>query len=186
MILTDREIAIALDQGAILLDPPPQAAHFSSTALDLTLAREFRAYKAADSSLSVTIEPTEPDYSIIRVFEHLTDACTIGPDGFVLKPGQLVLAWTQQILHLPVASRLAARVEGKSSLARLGLLVHFTAPTIHAGFKGKIQLEVINLGPRPIRLKEGMAVCQLIFEQTLGVAQSGYAGRFAGQSAANF
>ena len=64
---------------------------------------------------------------------------------------------------------LAARVEGKSSLARFGLLAHFTAPTIHAGFEGHITLEMMNLGPSPIILTPGMAICQLILEQVHGV-----------------
>ena len=76
---------------------------------------------------------------------------------------------------------LAARVEGKSSLARFGLLVHFTAPTIHAGFSGTIALEMMNLGPAPIRLSRGMPICQLILEQVFGEPLSG-AGQFQGQT----
>ena len=79
--------------------------------------------------------------------------------------------------------RLAARVEGKSSLARLGLAVHVTAPTIHAGFDGHTQLEIINHGGVPIRLRTGMRIYQLIFEQTLGTPVKGYSGRFSGQGA---
>ncbi|MFZ5587871.1 MAG: dCTP deaminase [Thermodesulfobacteriota bacterium] len=60
---------------------------------------------------------------------------------------------------------LAARVEGRSSLARLGLQIHMTAPTIHAGFYGKIALEIFNAGPFPLKLKKGLAICQLIIEE---------------------
>src|SRR5262245_59906256 len=84
-------------------------------------------------------------------------------------------------------SRLAARVEGKSSLARIGLGVHVTAPTIHAGFGylqrdpsfigNPIQLEIWNAGPLRIRLVKGLPVCQLIFEEVHGTAQKGYEGR---------
>lgn len=85
-------------------------------------------------------------------------------------------------LALPARERgcLAARVEGKSSLARFGLLVHFTAPTIHAGFEGNIALEMMNLGPASIRLVSGMPICQLIIEQVAG-EPVGNAGQFAGQ-----
>jgi dCTP deaminase len=76
----------------------------------------------------------------------------------------------------------AARVEGKSSLARLGLGVHITAPTIHAGFDGQIRLELVNHGHFPITIKSGMRVCQLIFEQTLGTPERGYKGQFSGQT----
>jgi dCTP deaminase len=85
-------------------------------------------------------------------------------------------------VNLPYDSRLAARVEGKSSLARLGLGVHITAPTIHAGFEGQIRLELINHGRLPITVKPGMRICQLIFEQTLGTPQRGYHGQFSGQT----
>ncbi|HZU88717.1 MAG TPA: hypothetical protein VE993_05615 [Stellaceae bacterium] len=74
-----------------------------------------------------------------------------------------------------------ARVEGKSSLARLGLGVHLTAPTIHAGFKGQIQLEIVNFGPHEIILNVGMPICQLIFELTFGTPAKGYIGHFAAQ-----
>jgi dCTP deaminase len=86
-------------------------------------------------------------------------------------------------VDLNANARLAARIEGKSSLARLGLAVHVTAPTIHAGSKGQIQLEIINHGPLPIRLRPGMPVCQLIFEQTLGVPDRAYGGQFIRQAA---
>ena len=91
---------------------------------------------------------------------------------------------TRKVLKrtLRESPRLAARVEGKSSLGRLGLGVHITAPTIHAGFNGRIRLEIINHGSLPIRLRAGMRICQLIFEQTLGTPEKGYSGRFVGQN----
>ena len=94
-----------------------------------------------------------------------------------------MLAWTKEYLPLPVHSRLAARVEGKSSLARLGVGIHITAPTIHAGFSGQLQLEIVNHGAAPIVLREGMRICQLIIETTLGAPEKGYSGLFTGQQA---
>ncbi|HEX9587843.1 MAG TPA: hypothetical protein VGA15_08865 [Bradyrhizobium sp.] len=82
---------------------------------------------------------------------------------------------------MPTDARLAARVEGKSSLARLGIAVHLTAPTIHAGFKGRVRLEIVNHGPLPIVLKSGMRICQFIFEMTHGTPEAGYKGQFLGQ-----
>jgi dCTP deaminase len=76
---------------------------------------------------------------------------------------------------------LAARVEGKSSFARCGLIVHFTAPTIHAGFDGRITLEMINLGEYPIMLYPGMTVCQLIVEEVKGTPLH-QASQFQGQT----
>ena len=86
-----------------------------------------------------------------------------------------------ETIKLPILSRVAARVEGKSSLARLGIGIHITAPTIHAGFEGPIQLEICNHGTVRVRLLVGMPVCQLIFEQTLGTPHKGYTGQFLGQ-----
>lgn len=74
-------------------------------------------------------------------------------------------------------------MEGKSGLARLGIAVHLTAPTIHAGFKGQIQLEMYNFGPNEIILDVGMPICQLIFEVTFGTPAKGYAGMFSDQVA---
>lgn len=94
--------------------------------------------------------------------------------AYRLDPGAFVLALTLERVALPIQSgaaepTLAARVEGRSSLARCGMLVHFTAPTIHAGFDGNVTLEIINLGPTPILLTPGSYVCQLIVEEVLGV-----------------
>lgn len=100
----------------------------------------------------------------------------------MLNPGVFVLGWTEEEIELPVHARHAARVEGKSSLARLGIGIHITAPTIHAGFKGTIQLEICNHGLLKVKPMQGMPVCQLIFEQTLGTPQKGYAGQFFGQA----
>ncbi|MGH6892133.1 MAG: dCTP deaminase [Dongiaceae bacterium] len=122
------------------------------------------------------------------VFDHeavlveLTEQVMITADGFELLPRRLALAWTREFIDLKFDTRLAGRVEGKSSLARLGLGVHVTAPTIHAGFKGRIRLELLNHGSRPIRLRLGMRICQLIFEQTFGTPDHGYQERFLGQT----
>ena len=100
---------------------------------------------------------------------------------YTLKPHSLVLGWTIEEVDLPLHSRIAARVEGKSSLARLGVGIHVTAPIIHSGFNGNIQLEIFNNGPLDVVLTEGMYVCQLVFEQTYGTPNKGYDGIFARQ-----
>src|SRR5262249_51789069 len=115
------------------------------------------------------------------VLRALTEFHEVDAEGYLLNRDQLILAWTTEYISLRPASRVAARIEGKSSLARLGLAVHMTAPTIHAGFDGHIRLEIVNHGPLPIRLRPGMRLCQLIFEQTLGTPERGYQGQFTGQ-----
>jgi dCTP deaminase len=91
---------------------------------------------------------------------------------FILRPQRLVLAQTLERVAFPIREgrrSLAARVEGKSSFARCGLLVHFTAPTIHAGFEGTIALELINLGPCDIALYPDSPICQLVIEVVSGM-----------------
>jgi dCTP deaminase len=91
--------------------------------------------------------------------------------GFALEPGKFVLSNTMERIHFPITQTgpcYGARVEGRSSYARVGLLIHFTAPTIHAGFNGTITLELMNLGKNPIMLYQGIYICQLIFEQIAG------------------
>lgn len=103
---------------------------------------------------------------------------------FVLRPNKLVLGKTLEHVELPILTdgiSLAARVEGKSSFARCGLLVHFTAPTIHSGFKGTITLELINLSPLDIALYPNMPICQLIIEQVQGIPFSNES-QFQGQA----
>ena len=81
---------------------------------------------------------------------------------FVLEPNQFVLAWTRETITLP--NFLCARVEGRSTLARLGLSIHQTAPTVHATFSGRLRLELRNGGPYALELYSGTRVCQLIVE----------------------
>jgi len=180
VILTDREIRISLESKAIEIDPFPSERAFSSTSLDLSLGNELRIYRKQASGLRAVVDPSAPGYSFNSVVDQLTDTVRID-DGHDLEPQKLVLGWTAERVDLKSAARLAARVEGKSSLARLGLVVHMTAPIIHSGFSGRIQLEIVNFGPLPIRLTPGMPVCQLVFEGTLGVPTAGYRGQFAGQ-----
>jgi dCTP deaminase len=105
----------------------------------------------------------------------------IDVSDFELVPHGFLLAWTREQVNFPPDARIAARVEGKSSLGRIGVGVHVTAPTIHAGFRGPIQLELVNQGPHVIVLDAGMRICQLILEQTFGTPEKGYSGMFFDQ-----
>lgn len=183
MILTDREIQIALSRKQIIIDPLPQAIAYSSTSVDLTLDPVLNVFAVGNSSIKKVIDPTNPAFNTEEVLAELTKTEDIS-GGYELQPKVLVLGWSAEYVELPMDSRIAARVEGKSSLARLGLGVHITAPTIHAGFPGQIRLEIGNHGHLPILLKPGMRICQLIFEQTLGTADAGYKGQFVGQAPA--
>jgi dCTP deaminase len=132
----------------------------------------------------MTIDPSVPDFYPPFARSYL-QPMPLDSDGTVtIEPGQLVLALTRERLELPEESRLAAWVEGRSSLARLGLGVHLTAPTIHAGFRGRITLEITDQGPFPIKLRPGLVICQLIFEQVFGTPSAEMTGIFQDQMSA--
>jgi dCTP deaminase len=183
LILTDREIRIFLERGVFEIAPKPEPAAFASSSVDLTLDQQISLFRLPKPGVGQYVDPAAPGFKSDNVIKEITDPYSIDPKaGYDLEPNTLILAWTREFVDLK-DSRLAARVEGKSSLARLGLAIHVTAPTIHAGFSGSIRLEVINHGPMPIRLRTGMRICQLVFEQTLGTPDKGYQGQFVGQTA---
>lgn len=179
MVLTDREIQAVLQSRQIVIKPLPDQSAYSSTSLDLTLSKVFQEWKSTAAKQIVC--PTAKGYKFKDFVAAFSQRKIMTRGGYVLIPGVFLLGWTRETVELPTYSRLAARVEGKSSLARLGIGIHVTAPTIHAGFKGPIQLEICNHGPLKVKLTNGMPVCQLIFEQTLGTPDKGYRGQFYGQ-----
>jgi dCTP deaminase len=178
VILTDREIQIALNQKHLTIDPLPGPEAYSSTSVDLTLGNSFAEWQARVGS---PIRPGTPGF---KYADFVKSQNIKNVDMYVMDKGCFVLAWTKEFVAIPIHSRLAARVEGKSSLARLGIGVHLTAPTVHCGFKGHIQLEMFNSGPHQIILDAGMRICQLIFEQTAGTPEKGYQGFFQDQTPA--
>lgn len=182
MVLTDREIQAAIETKQIIVDPSPDQLAYSSTSLDLTLSKFLREWSVAEvKGVDQIVCPAAEGYKFSDFSSAFSQPRIMTDHGYVLDPGTFVLGWTEENVELPVTARLAARVEGKSSLARLGIGIHITAPTIHAGFKGPIQLEICNHGPLKVKLNSGMPVCQLIFEQTLGTPEKGYKGQFYAQ-----
>ena len=136
MILTDREIKIALEKKQITIDPlPDEATSYQSTAVDLTLSPIIRLFKEGTSGIH--FDPGSEKYDYASVIDMVTTREELTAP-FTLLPQTLLLAWTKETVSIPNNSRLAARVEGRSSLARLGVGIHLTAPTIHAGFSGTI------------------------------------------------
>ena len=185
MILTDREIQAAIECKQIIIDPVPEVDAYSSTSVDLTLSKSLRVWKTEQiKGVEHTICPSTEGYRYAEFAKEYSDLKEIGAEGYTITPHEFILGWTEETIDLPAAARLAARVEGKSSLARLGIGIHITAPTIHAGFKGPIQLEICNHGPLRVKLVAGMPVCQLIFEQSFGTPEKGYTGQFFGQTRA--
>jgi dCTP deaminase len=190
MILSDREIRAALARDAIKLTPDPRhdPSLWSSTALDLCLGDQISSWDFNRPGAPVCFSPADPDHDLVDLIARFTRTEVIPDTGVPLEPGSFLLGWTREVVQLPHRSRLAARVEGKSGLARLGMGVHVTAPTIHAGFGASdadpswvgnpIQLEIWNTGRLPIVLKRGMKIGQLIFEWVDGTPEQGYTGQF--------
>jgi dCTP deaminase len=175
-ILSDGEIREALrkppNRGGIHIDPTPSSEQFTTSAIDLRLGHEFRELmtkedlapeEPAGVERPITIDPSRMT-NFFEVLEKYSKPATMETDGsFILEPNKFVLATTLEYIRLP--SKIAARVEGRSTLARFGLSVHLTAPTIHAGFAGLIVLEMFNVGPFRFRLVPETPICQLIFER---------------------
>jgi dCTP deaminase len=185
MILSDIDIKAAIADGRIILEPPPEEDQFTPSSLDLRLNDEFKAYD--NSLLKKPGVDIILNFSEVFVPEYVTrftkDVPKEADGSVIIKPGDFVLAQTYERIALPKKSQLAARVEGRSSGARLGLVVHLSAPTIHAGFSGKITLEIINHGPAKIRLTPFKdKICQLVFEQVFSIpSEKGRGSQFDGQ-----
>lgn len=152
MILSDRDILQALDRGRIGVDPAPDGDQFQPASLDVRLGETL--YNV-DSDLTVE-----------------------GFDDHVLQPDTRYLAHTRETVSLP--NDIAAQLTGRSTIGRLGIIVHKTAGWIDPQFEGEITLEMYNLGDEPVRLEVGKRVGQLVFFE-LKNPSSGYEGQYQGQ-----
>jgi dCTP deaminase len=177
MILSNSALFDALDARRIVIDPEPSPRRadddpsvecpYNTTSVDLRLGNEVSWF---NDGLAINLDLRRGKFA--DVFGPNSSRREIAKDQpYSLNPGKFVLANTLERVELPIEPGrpcLSARVEGRSSFARCGLLVHFTAPTIHAGFRGRITLELINLGPIPVLLYPGTYICQLILEEVSG------------------
>ena len=184
-VLCDRDIRRAIEDKRLIIDPEPDLRHYDPTSVDLTLDDkflqwDFEALKLAWGEIP-TLDIQKSNY--VHFAAQFTKEVEKERDGSViLHPEQFILAQTKEIIGMPTTSKLAGRIEGKSSRARMGLLVHFTAPTIHAGWKGPLALEIYCVGRVPLKLKEGYRICQLIVEEVSDIPTIGMDGtQFQGQ-----
>ena len=174
MLLSDRDIKAELESGRVGLDPFDPAM-VQPSSVDVRLDRYFRLF---DNHKYPFIDPAEDQPDLTHLVEVQPD------EAFILHPGEFVLGSTYEKVSLP--DDVAARLEGKSSLGRLGLLTHSTAGFIDPGFTGHVTLELSNVATLPIKLWPGMKIGQLCFFRLTSPAEnpsgSGpYGNRYQGQ-----
>lgn len=167
MILTDQQIRKALQEGLIVIDPPPVEDQFSPTALDLHIGDDIQRYKPSlFKTPGFEVQIALDRINIPDLKPHMEPAPIDGNGCVVLKTGEFFIATTREVVELPPHGKLAARVEGRSRFARLGLVIHMTAPAIHNTFCGRITLEIMNHGPLALCVRPNRTrLCQLIFER---------------------
>jgi dCTP deaminase len=150
-VLSDRDIRSAMQSGRVRIDPYDPAC-LQPSSVDLHLDREFRVFRN-NRYPYIDVRSPQPD---------LTELVSVNDeDPFILHPGEFVLGQTLEWVELP--DDLVARLEGKSSLGRLGLLIHSTAGYVDPGWKGNLTLELSNVANLPIALYFGMRIGQISF-----------------------
>jgi len=168
MVLSDRSITRLIDEGRIVIDPYDPAL-MQPASLDVRVDRLFRVFR----------NNRYPYIDVKREQEGLTELVEVEDgDPFILHPGEFVLGSTLERVAVP--DDLVARIEGKSSLGRLGLLIHSTAGFIDAGFDGHITLELANVASLPITLYPGMKIGQVSFMTMTTPAEHPYGAGASG------
>lgn len=166
MILSDKDIRKYLENGRIIVIPKPRfAEQLGPCSLDLHLGNSFRTFK-----------PTQYPYLDLKRttdFEELMEEVKIKDDSpFILQPREFIIAVTKEEIILP--ADIMGRLDGRSSLGRLGLVVHSTAARFDPGWKGKAVMELSNMGIMPIILYVGMRICSMTFETLSSPAEAPY------------
>jgi len=181
-VLGNRAFREALDARTLIIDPRPPDERIGTSAIDLTLAAEFRRWRTPTAGMEHIIDPSVAGFSFQQISNvHIEPMPTEEDGSIVLRPTKFILGRTVERVELPLGSGFAARVEGRSSLARCGVGIHVTAPTIHAGWRGTITLEITNHGTLPMRLRPGLSICQLLVERVAGDIEGEHRTSFQGQ-----
>lgn len=171
MRLSDRHIKEYLDDGKIVIEPRPSDDAISGVTADVTLDNKFRVFSEHGAPF---IDLSGPREEVSAQLEKvMSDEIEIAEgEAFFLHPGQLALAVTHEVVTLP--DDIVGWLDGRSSLARLGLMVHVTAHRIDPGWQGKIVLEFYNSGRLPLTLRPGMPIGALSFETMTSPAERPY------------
>jgi dCTP deaminase len=165
VVLSDRTIRAEIEAGRIVVDPF-DAQLIQPSSVDVRVDRRFRVFHNA----------RYPFIDVRRPMDDLTEAVEVeGDQPFILHPGEFVLGQTLERVTLP--DDLVARLEGKSSLGRMGLLIHSTAGFVDAGFSGNLTLELSNVANLPITIYHGMPIGQLSFMRMDGPVERPYGSR---------
>lgn len=188
MILSDHGIKEALKNGELEIDPIPNEPQYTTSAVDCFIGSAFKCWdheKLKTEGFIPTLDLSKQKF--FNTANSFLIPMPLESDGSFLfqpydKSRMHVLGITRERVNLKPGSRLAARVEGKSGLARIGMIVHLTAPTIHAGWNGQIALEMINYSPFTLKLiPDKTPICQLIFERLESVPAREIQTNFQGQ-----
>lgn len=159
-LMNDRDIQLALETGELVITPQ-WSYDIQPASIDLQLGPNIRTLGVRDwcyaDDIHIDPENSESLLSLDRMSTHIF----LRDEPFILLRNAFILGHTRQTITLP--PNIAARVEGVSTLGRIGLLTHSTAGWIDPGFSGQITLELKNVGPFPIKLTSGMRICQLAF-----------------------
>ncbi len=167
-VLSDRDIRAAIEAGRVRIEPY-DAACLQPSSVDLHLDREFRVFR---NNRYPFIDVREPQPDLTELVSITDD------DPFILHPGEFVLGQTLEWVELP--DDLVARLEGKSSLGRLGLLIHSTAGYVDPGWKGTLTLELSNVANLPIALYFGMKIGQISFFEMSSAVERPYGSKELG------
>lgn len=160
--MSDRDIRASIEAGEIGLEPLDMSL-LQPSSFDVRIDRFFRLF---DNHKYAFIDPAEQQDDLTRFVEVAAD------EPFILHPGEFVLGSTYEFVKLP--DNVAARLEGKSSLGRLGLVTHSTAGFVDPGFNGHVTLELSNMATLPIKLWPGMKIGQLCFFQLSSPSETPY------------
>ena len=179
MILSDADLWLEIEKGGLEFDPMVSEDQIRTSAVDLRLDSVFTVpRKPPRQGMEVTVDLGE--ISPEEALEFNSDVRTVQQGGkFPLESGTFVLGYTLESVKL--SNYLAARIEGRSSFARLGVSVHQTAPTVHANFAGQLRLEISNIGPYTVLLEPGAIFCQLIVERLSSPSDSSSNSQWQGQ-----
>ena len=165
-ILSDKDIKEHLKSGKIVINPLTNPkVQIQPSSVDLRIGREFKGFRIIRKPCIDPMDQSDLE-SYMESF-YIDEG-----EPFIIHPGEFALATTYETIKLP--NDLVARMEGRSSMGRLGVTMHVTAGYIDPGFHGKITLEISNIGKMPVALYTGQRVCQIVFETMTSPSEKPY------------